>query len=48
MIEFNPFPPNVYIFYSVVKILVLKQVGISEKNSYERRGYESVDDKSLS
>ena len=30
------------------KILILFQEGIIKKNSYERRDYESVDEKSLS
>ena len=29
------------------KILILYKEGIIEKNSYERRAYESVDDSSL-
>ena len=30
------------------KILIINKKGIIEKNSYERRAYESVDEKSLS
>ena len=30
------------------KILILNKEGITEKLSYERRAYESVDEKSLS
>ena len=30
------------------KILILNKEGIIEKNSYERRAYESVDEKRLS
>ena len=30
------------------KILILNKEGIIEENSYERRAYESVDEKSLS
>ena len=30
------------------KIMILNKEGIIEKNSYERRAYESVDEKSLS
>ena len=30
------------------KILILNKEGITEKNSYERCAYESVDEKSLS
>ena len=33
--------------YSIAKISFLKNEGIKEKNSYERRIYESVDDESL-
>ena len=43
----NPFPPNVYICYRIVKILI-KKIRDHEKISYERRAYESVDDRSLS
>ena len=32
---------------AVLKILILNKEGIIEKNSYERRAYESVDEKSL-
>ena len=32
----------------IAKILILNKEGIIEKNSYERRAYESVDEKSLS
>ena len=30
------------------KIFILNKEGVIEKNSYERRAYESVDEKSLS
>ena len=45
---FNPFPPNVYICYRIVKILILKNEDIMEKHSYERRAYESVDNRNIS
>ena len=41
-----PFPPNVYSCYRIVKTLIKKE-GIMEKISYDRRAYESVNDKSL-
>ena len=41
--QINPFPPDVYICYRIVKILISKN-GIVEKICYERRAYESVDD----
>ena len=44
----NPFPPNVYICYRIVKILILKKERIMGKITNERRAYESVDDRSLS
>ena len=34
--------------YGKTKILILKKEGIIEKISYERRAYESVDDRSRS
>ena len=44
----NPFPHNVYISYRIVKFLFKKKEGIMKKTSYERRAYESVDNRSLS
>ena len=35
-------------YFNLAKILILKQKGIMEQISYERRVYESVDDRSLS
>ena len=37
-----------FLYYSSAKIMILNKEGIIEKNSYERRDYESVDEKSLS
>ena len=42
-----PLKPNSNYNYRVRKISFLKKEGIVEKNSYERRVYESVDDESL-
>ena len=42
MYIFNPFPHNVFICYSIVKILILRKEGIMGKISYERRAYQSV------
>ena len=41
----NPFPASVPIRYCLAKISILIQEGITKKNSYERRNYESVDEK---
>ena len=35
------------IFFELPKFRFLKKEGIKEKNSYERRVYESVDDENL-
>ena len=40
--------PKCRIIHCIAKISFLKKEGIEERNSYERRVYESVDDKSLS
>ena len=44
----NPFPPSVPIWHRLAKISILILEGIIKKISYERRDYESVDEKSLS
>ena len=44
----NPFPPSVPIWHRLVKLSILIKEGIIKKISYERRDYESVDEKSLS
>ena len=44
----NPFPPSVLIWHRLVKLSILILEGIIKKISYERRDYESVDEKSLS
>ena len=46
--KFNPFPPSVPIWHRLVKLSILILEGIIKKISYERRDYESVDEKSLS
>ena len=45
-LKFNPFPPSVPIWDRLAKILI--QEGIIKNISYERRDYESVDEKCLS
>ena len=45
---FNPLLPIVYKSARIDKISILKLEGIIKKISYERRDYESVDEKSLS
>ena len=45
---FNPFPPSVPIWQRLAKVLILILEGTIKKISYERRDYESVDEKSLS
>ena len=45
---FNPFPPSVTIWHRLEKLSILILEGIIKKISYERRDYESVDEKSLS
>ena len=46
--KFNPFPPSVPIWHRSAKLSILILEGIIKKISYERRDYESVDEKSLS
>ena len=46
--SFNPFPPSVPIWHRLAKHSILILEGITKKISYERRDYESVDEKSLS
>ena len=45
---FNPFPPSMPIWHRLAKLSSLILEGIIKKISYERRDYESVDEKSLS
>ena len=45
---FNPLLPSVSCMARLAKILILIYEGINKNNSYERRDYESVDEKSLS
>ena len=45
---FNPFPPSVPIWERLAKLSILILEGTIKKISYERRDYESVDEKSLS
>ena len=44
----NPLLPIAYKSGRIYKILILKLEGIIKKISYERRDYESVDERSLS
>ena len=44
----NPFPPSVPIWHRLAKLSILILEGIIKKITYERRDYESVDEKSLS
>ena len=44
----NPFPPRVPIWQRLAKLSILILEGTIKKISYERRDYESVDEKSLS
>ena len=46
--DFNPLMPIAYKSARIDKISILKLEGIIKKISYERRDYESVDEKSLS
>ena len=46
--EFNPFSHSGHCIGPPSKISILVLEGIVKKISYERRAYESVDDKSLS
>ena len=45
---FNPLVPSAHKSVRIAKISNLKLEGIIKKISYERRDYESVDEKSLS
>ena len=47
-IPINPLLPIAQKSARIDKISILKLEGIIKKNSYERRDYESVDEKSLS
>ena len=44
----NPLVPSAHKSVRIAKISFLKLEGIIKKNSYERRDYESVDEKGLS
>ena len=44
----NSFPPSVPIWHRLAKLSILILEGTIKKISYERRDYESVDEKSLS
>ena len=46
--KLNPFPSTVPIWHRSAKLSILILEGIIKKISYERRDYESVDEKSLS
>ena len=43
----NTLVPSEHKSVGIAKILILKLEGITKKISYERRDYESVDEKSL-
>ena len=46
---FNPFPPSVPIWHHLANLSILILEGTIKKIiSYERRDYESIDEKSLS
>ena len=45
---FNPFPHSVPIWHRLEKLSILILEEIIKKNSYERRDYETVDDRGLS
>ena len=45
---FYPLLPSVSIWHRLAKLSILILEGIVEKITYERRDYESVDEKSLS
>ena len=47
-ISINPFPPSVPIWQRLAKLPMLILEGTIKKISFERRDYESVDEKSLS
>ena len=44
----NPFLPSAPIWHRLTKLSIFILEGIIKKISYERRDYESVDEKSLS
>ena len=44
----NPFPPSMLKWHRLIKHSILILEGIIKKIPYERRDYESVDEKSLS
>ena len=44
----NPFPPSVTIWHHKAKISILMGSSKKKKKYYERREYESIDEKSLS
>ena len=44
----NPFPPSVPIWQRLAKVSILILEGTIKQISYERRDYESVDEKTLS
>ena len=46
--DFNPLLPIAHKSARIDKISILKLEGITKKISYERRDYDSVDEKSLS
>ena len=48
MLTFNPLMPRRTLVAPFTKISILFLEGIIKKISYERRAYESVDEKSLS
>ena len=48
LLYFNPLLPIAHKSARIDKISILKLEGIIKKISYERRDYESVDEKSLS
>ena len=47
-LSFNPFPPSVPIWQRLAKLSISILEGTIRKISYERRDYESVDEKSIS
>ena len=46
--DINPLLPSAHKSARIAKILILKSEGTIKKISYERRDYESVEEKSLS
>ena len=47
-VELNPLLPSAAFLRHIAKTMILILEGIIQKISYERRDYESVDEKSLS